>query len=176
MARLTLARKIASITLILWKKGVGFDAQQIRVQAACVSRYRVRSSSGIILRCSSGSGDARVRGRVSSEMVVCVCFVHPVSCLDPMPPRITQESYRPRVSDRTIANSATHLRLRVARNSNGAVTTRKMVHQGRTDYRGPAATAAGHTSGQNQDLSNRDKGLDVARSSAVFWWREKNVS
>jgi transposase len=34
MARLSLARKIASITLILWKKGVGFDAQQIRVQAA----------------------------------------------------------------------------------------------------------------------------------------------
>ena len=34
MARLTLARKIAAITLILWKKGVGFDAEQIRAQAA----------------------------------------------------------------------------------------------------------------------------------------------
>jgi transposase len=34
MARLTLARKIATITLMVWKKGVGFDAQQIRAQAA----------------------------------------------------------------------------------------------------------------------------------------------
>src|SRR5215469_13086700 len=110
-------------------------------------------------------------------MVVCVCFVHPVSCLDPMPPRITQESYRPRVSDRTmVCQPCNPLRLRVARNSNGAVTTGKMVHQRRTDYRGPAATAAGHTSGQNQDLSNRDKGLDVTRSSVAFRWREKNVS
>jgi transposase len=33
MARLTLARKIAAITLILWKKGVGFDAQHLK-QAA----------------------------------------------------------------------------------------------------------------------------------------------
>jgi hypothetical protein len=29
MARLTLARKIAAITLIVWKKGVCFDAQQL---------------------------------------------------------------------------------------------------------------------------------------------------
>jgi hypothetical protein len=33
MARLTLARKIAAITLILWKKGVRFDAQYLK-QAA----------------------------------------------------------------------------------------------------------------------------------------------
>jgi transposase len=33
MARLTLARKIAAITLILWKKGVGFDAHYLK-QAA----------------------------------------------------------------------------------------------------------------------------------------------
>ena len=30
MARLTLARKIAAITLIIWKKGVSFDAQHFR--------------------------------------------------------------------------------------------------------------------------------------------------
>jgi transposase len=33
MARLTLARKIAAITLILWKKGVSFDPQQLQRQA-----------------------------------------------------------------------------------------------------------------------------------------------
>jgi hypothetical protein len=30
MARLTLARKIAAITLTLWKKGEGFDAEKLR--------------------------------------------------------------------------------------------------------------------------------------------------
>jgi transposase len=34
MARLTLARKIAAITLILWKKGAHFDAKQLKPQAA----------------------------------------------------------------------------------------------------------------------------------------------
>jgi hypothetical protein len=34
MARLTLARKIAAITLHLWKKGVRFDAQYLKPQAA----------------------------------------------------------------------------------------------------------------------------------------------
>ncbi len=34
MARLTLARKIASITLAMWKKGVGFDPKQLQRQAA----------------------------------------------------------------------------------------------------------------------------------------------
>ena len=33
MARLTLARKIATITLTMWKKGVDFDAQQLNRQA-----------------------------------------------------------------------------------------------------------------------------------------------
>ena len=34
MARLTLARKIAAITLIVWKKGVRFDAQHLKPQTA----------------------------------------------------------------------------------------------------------------------------------------------
>jgi hypothetical protein len=34
MARLTLARKIASITLIIWKKGERFDAQYLKPQTA----------------------------------------------------------------------------------------------------------------------------------------------
>jgi hypothetical protein len=34
MARLTLARKIASITLTIWKKGVDFDAAHLHRQEA----------------------------------------------------------------------------------------------------------------------------------------------
>jgi hypothetical protein len=34
MARLTLARKIAAVALVLWKKGVSFDAQHLKQQAA----------------------------------------------------------------------------------------------------------------------------------------------
>jgi transposase len=34
MARLTLARKIATITLLVWKKGVRFDAEHLKQQAA----------------------------------------------------------------------------------------------------------------------------------------------
>jgi transposase len=34
MARLTLARKIAAITLTVWKKGVRFDAEHLKQQAA----------------------------------------------------------------------------------------------------------------------------------------------
>jgi hypothetical protein len=34
MARLTLARKIATITLLVWKKGVCFDAQQLKRQVS----------------------------------------------------------------------------------------------------------------------------------------------
>ena len=34
MARLTLARKIAAITLVVWKKGVHFDAQRLKPQTA----------------------------------------------------------------------------------------------------------------------------------------------
>lgn len=34
MARLTLARKLASITLMVWKKGANFDAQHLKQQAA----------------------------------------------------------------------------------------------------------------------------------------------
>jgi len=34
MARLTLARKIAAITLTIWKKGVSFDAKHLKQQTA----------------------------------------------------------------------------------------------------------------------------------------------
>ncbi|MGB2886088.1 MAG: hypothetical protein WBC04_00180 [Candidatus Acidiferrales bacterium] len=32
MARLTLARKIAAITLVVWKRGVSFDAEHLKPQ------------------------------------------------------------------------------------------------------------------------------------------------
>ena len=38
MARLTLARKIAAITLIVWKKEVRFDAKYLKPQAAFICR------------------------------------------------------------------------------------------------------------------------------------------
>ena len=34
MARLTLARKIAALTHTLWKKGVRFDPEELKPQAA----------------------------------------------------------------------------------------------------------------------------------------------
>jgi hypothetical protein len=34
LARLTLARKIAAMTLLVWKKGVRFDAEYLKPQAA----------------------------------------------------------------------------------------------------------------------------------------------
>ena len=34
LARLTLARKIAALTLLVWKKGVRFDAEYLKPQAA----------------------------------------------------------------------------------------------------------------------------------------------
>ncbi len=34
MARLTLARKIASFTLLVWQKGMRFDAEHLKQQAA----------------------------------------------------------------------------------------------------------------------------------------------
>ncbi len=34
LARLTLARKLATITLIVWKKGAHFDAEHLKPQAA----------------------------------------------------------------------------------------------------------------------------------------------
>ena len=41
MARLTLARKMAAITLTLWKKGENFDAEKLKSQAA--GAFRVKS-------------------------------------------------------------------------------------------------------------------------------------
>src|SRR6266436_3302452 len=49
MARLTLARKIAAITLTLWKKEENFDAKKLKSQAACASSVKTPSISGDLL-------------------------------------------------------------------------------------------------------------------------------
>jgi len=68
MARLTLARKIAAITLTLWKKGANFDPQQLSRQAAwAFPRAEAFPSLAIALRWwSVGSEDARFRGEYQS--------------------------------------------------------------------------------------------------------------
>ena len=137
MARLTLARKIAAITLIVWKKGVDFDAKHLKQQAACASLVResVPSPEDLILggwpfgflRCS-------VRGTVSTESLGHVCLRAPSLCCYPMRPRITEQSYRPRVSDRTMRYrlfKADNRHLLVSfRRPNGVVTTRTWNHSG----------------------------------------------
>jgi len=65
---------------------------------------RGRPSRGIIL----GGGHSRFflrrsgRGRVSSQKLDDLCVSAPSLQADSMPPRMTQESCRPRVSDRTM--------------------------------------------------------------------------
>jgi hypothetical protein len=62
MARLTLARKIAAITLLVWKKGVRFDAEHLKQQAARVSVENPSISGFHLWRRSVGSSGALVRG------------------------------------------------------------------------------------------------------------------
>jgi hypothetical protein len=53
VARLTLARKIAAITLLVWKKGVRFDAEHPKQQAVGNSRlWDGRAGMGIQALCS----------------------------------------------------------------------------------------------------------------------------
>jgi hypothetical protein len=111
MARLTLAGKIAASTLVLWKKGAHFDAERMKLQAACASRTKSpfhplgvilwRWPVGFFLRRSG-------RGRVSIQKLGDLCASAPRLHCNPMHPRMTQESCRLRVSDRTmVGNSAT---------------------------------------------------------------------
>src|SRR5271163_5317397 len=66
MARLTLARKIAAITLTIWKKGVAFDAKQLHRQAAGASLVTGLSVSGDALWWwSVGSRDTRFEVSIS---------------------------------------------------------------------------------------------------------------
>src|SRR6202048_5072698 len=54
MARLTLARKIATIVLIVWKRGVCFDAQHLKPQTAGVSLIESAPSWGSSLAVAVG--------------------------------------------------------------------------------------------------------------------------
>jgi hypothetical protein len=49
MARLTLARKIAAITLTLWKKGERFDAEHLKI-ASSLSVCRNQTNPGLLTR------------------------------------------------------------------------------------------------------------------------------
>ena len=67
MARLTLARKIATITLTIWKKGVSFDPQQL-ASASSLSLSGEQAFPSRVILCGggrSGSGDARFEGSIS---------------------------------------------------------------------------------------------------------------
>jgi hypothetical protein len=116
MARLTLARKIATIVLIVWKKGVSFDAQYLKPQTAWVSRSASAPSLGISLavacRFSGHSGS-----RASLSWLVRRCVPRAPSLpRDPRPFRTTRKSYGPRVPDRTMVAQWTTVLLCCFRN------------------------------------------------------------
>jgi hypothetical protein len=71
MAGLTLARKIATIVLIVWKRGVSFDARHLKPQTACLSvSGQIRSILGIF-----SSGGRRVLGKFIDETSVPMQYV-----------------------------------------------------------------------------------------------------
>ena len=112
MARLTLARKMATITLTIWKKGVsstpnsclGKCRLSLSGEAGFPSREFPLMMGGRFWRCS-------VREEYQS-MRSAPCASAPSHPLHVMPPRITRNSHRPRASDRTmVASEATSSRL-----------------------------------------------------------------
>jgi hypothetical protein len=64
MARLTVARTMAAITLIIWKKGVSFDAKHLKQAARAVSGSPLRIVHGVG---QSGSRDARFEGHFNKS-------------------------------------------------------------------------------------------------------------
>src|SRR5205823_7279037 len=104
MARLTLARKVAAITLTMWKKGVSFDPKQLQRQAARASlRKRLPFEEFPLLVVGRflemlGSREVSV-----NEIWPRVPWA-PSHSYHVMPPRITRNSYRPRASDRTMVD------------------------------------------------------------------------
>ncbi len=102
MARLTLARKIATIVLIVWKRGVCFDAQHLKPQTACVSLSASAPSRGSSLAVAVGfSRHSGSRATLSRLVRRCVLRA-PSLTPDPRPSRITRKSDGPRVPDRTM--------------------------------------------------------------------------
>jgi len=70
MARLTLARKIAAIALVLWKKGGRFDAQLLKNASSLsisqkpqvISQVLCLGGGPSVLRCSGVEGEYRLKG------------------------------------------------------------------------------------------------------------------
>jgi len=81
-----------------------------------------RWQSGLFLRRSG-------RGRVSSQRLGDLCASAPSLQADPMPPRMTQQSCRPRVSDRTMVGNSAIVMLVSFKKRMGAVTTGKWNHR-----------------------------------------------
>ena len=114
MARLTLARKIAAITLIRLEERSTFRRQTIEATSSLsvsdqesvpsLGDHPLAVAVGFLLE-TLGS-----RASIYAKVRPFVCFGTESPFADPMPPRMTQESCRPRVSDRTmVGNSATRL-------------------------------------------------------------------
>jgi len=77
-------------------------------------------------------------GRVSSEKLGDLCAAAPSLHADPMPPGMTQESCRPRVSDRTmVGNSATRLACEFQRTEGAVISANMKRRQGGKSIQGP---------------------------------------
>jgi hypothetical protein len=126
MARLTLARKIAAITLLVWEEGGTFRFQIVGVLWRRVPVY---------LWGTNPSGGCRIletldfEGKYPSDKSG-PCLKHASLRSHPMPSRTIEESHRPRVSDRTM-----HCRFSSGQSSGwlfqttmGAATTAKWNH------------------------------------------------
>jgi hypothetical protein len=77
-------------------KYIGMDVHKEAISIA-VLNFSILSSGG-----QSGSGDTRVRGRVSADKLGFACFGHLSLSRDPSPPRMTRKSYGPRVPHGTM--------------------------------------------------------------------------
>src|SRR5437660_8977959 len=84
------------------------------------------------------SCDARVRGRVSSKWLgaPCACTSAPSLRFNPMPPRITQKSCRPRVSHRIVVGTLANALLAQLREPNGVEHHRIMKPSSRNKQLG----------------------------------------
>ena len=77
-------------------------------------------------------------GTVSSEKLGNLCAAAPNLHADPMPPGMTQESCRPRVSDRTmVGNSAARLACEFQRTEGAVISANMKRRQGGKSIQGP---------------------------------------
>jgi hypothetical protein len=107
MARLTLARQIAALTLTLGKKGESFDAEQLKIASRLSVSGEEPLPSPVIV---SGGGPSVLEtlwfeGEYAKRLETKPCLWHPVSVSSLMPPRITRKSPRPRASDRSMVDT-----------------------------------------------------------------------